>query len=205
VLDVASFWLFFVDREIRAWLPFSLRVYFTMGKSRVAVRLKEKAGRKSHNRSEDLAKLTEQYNVFIKRLEGLVAVSCRSTLAQHSWDTRANGQNLAHVIAQVHQLLRNLHTGMMAETSHSITSLSFVVSFSYLFTGSEEPARRNATTRKIKVSGPSQQSPTDVFSGPKTCDFSSFLTIPIGLFAVHFFSTVGSTTPWTPVEGYDAV
>lgn len=49
-----------------------------MGKSRVAVRLKDKAGKKSHNRSEDLARLTEQYNVFIKRLEGLVGVSLLS-------------------------------------------------------------------------------------------------------------------------------
>jgi hypothetical protein len=47
-----------------------------MGKSRVAVRLKEKVGgKKSHNKSEDLARLTERYNVFCKRLEGLVAVS----------------------------------------------------------------------------------------------------------------------------------
>jgi hypothetical protein len=41
----------------------------------VSVRLKEKAGKKSHNRSEDLSRLTEQYNVFIKQLEGLVGVS----------------------------------------------------------------------------------------------------------------------------------
>lgn len=45
-----------------------------MGKSRVAVRLKEKVGgKKSHNKSEDLAKLSEQYDVFCKRLQGLVA------------------------------------------------------------------------------------------------------------------------------------
>jgi hypothetical protein len=47
-----------------------------MAKTRVAVRLKEKVGgKKSHNKSEDLARLTERYNVFCKRLEGLVAVS----------------------------------------------------------------------------------------------------------------------------------
>jgi hypothetical protein len=46
-----------------------------MAKSRVAVRLKEKVGgKKSHNKSEDLARLTEKYNVFSKRLEGLVMV-----------------------------------------------------------------------------------------------------------------------------------
>ncbi|KAG7368794.1 hypothetical protein IV203_031537 [Nitzschia inconspicua] len=45
-----------------------------MAKTRVAVRLKEKVGgKKSHNKSEDLARLTERYNVFCKRLEGLVA------------------------------------------------------------------------------------------------------------------------------------
>jgi hypothetical protein len=50
-------------------------LFVTMGKSRVAVRLKEKVGgKKSHNKSEDLARLTERYNVFCKRLEGLVAV-----------------------------------------------------------------------------------------------------------------------------------
>jgi Holliday junction resolvase-like predicted endonuclease len=46
-----------------------------MGKTRVGVRLKEKVGgKKSYNKSEDLARLTEKYNVFCKRLEGLVAV-----------------------------------------------------------------------------------------------------------------------------------
>jgi hypothetical protein len=46
-----------------------------MAKSRVAVRLKEKVGgKKSHNKSQDLARLTEKYNIFSKRLEGLVAV-----------------------------------------------------------------------------------------------------------------------------------
>ncbi|MGK3743163.1 MAG: hypothetical protein ACI8RD_012894 [Bacillariaceae sp.] len=51
-----------------------------MGKSRVAVRLKEKVrGSKSHNKSEDLARLTEKYDAFCKRLQGLVnvRVQCR--------------------------------------------------------------------------------------------------------------------------------
>jgi hypothetical protein len=43
-------------------------------KSRVAVRLKEKVGgKKSHNKSEDLARLSAQYDVFCKRLQGLLS------------------------------------------------------------------------------------------------------------------------------------
>ena len=46
-----------------------------MGKSRVAVRLKEKVrGSKSHNKSEDLTRLTEKYDAFCKRLQSLVNV-----------------------------------------------------------------------------------------------------------------------------------
>eukprot|EP00536_Pseudo-nitzschia_multiseries_P004504 jgi/Psemu1/318447/estExt_fgenesh1_pm.C_750001 len=45
-----------------------------MKKNRTAIRIKQKVqGKKSHNKSEDLARLTEQYNVFTKRLQGLVA------------------------------------------------------------------------------------------------------------------------------------
>jgi hypothetical protein len=44
-----------------------------MGKARVGVRLKEAVGgKKSHNRSQDLVKLTEQYDVFCKRLRALI-------------------------------------------------------------------------------------------------------------------------------------
>ena len=49
-----------------------------MGKSRVAVRLKEKVrGSKSHNKSEDLTRLTEKYDAFCKRLQSLVNVRNR--------------------------------------------------------------------------------------------------------------------------------
>mmetsp|Transcript_54629 Transcript_54629/g.132662 ORF Transcript_54629/g.132662 Transcript_54629/m.132662 type:complete len:553 (+) Transcript_54629:149-1807(+) len=42
-------------------------------KSRVAVRLKERVGgKKSHNKSEDLARLQAKYDVFCKRLQGLL-------------------------------------------------------------------------------------------------------------------------------------
>ena len=45
-----------------------------MGKARVGVRLKEAVGaKKSHYKSEDLAKLNEKYDVFTKQLAGLIA------------------------------------------------------------------------------------------------------------------------------------
>jgi hypothetical protein len=44
-----------------------------MAKSRVASRVKAAVGGKSLNESQDLVKLTENYNVFVKRLQALVA------------------------------------------------------------------------------------------------------------------------------------
>jgi hypothetical protein len=45
----------------------------TMAKTRVATRLKDAVGgKKSHNQSQDLVQLTEKYNVFVKRLQGLI-------------------------------------------------------------------------------------------------------------------------------------
>ena len=44
-------------------------------KSRVKTKLKQKVSKKkSHNSSEDLTKLTENYNAFCKKLDGLVKV-----------------------------------------------------------------------------------------------------------------------------------
>jgi len=52
-----------------------------MGKSRISVRLKDKVrGSKSHNKSEDLALITEKYNAFCKRLQGLI----NALLNQHA-------------------------------------------------------------------------------------------------------------------------
>jgi len=52
-----------------------------MGKSRIAVRLKDKVrGSNSHNKSEDLALITEKYNAFCKRLQGLI----KALLSQHA-------------------------------------------------------------------------------------------------------------------------
>jgi len=52
-----------------------------MGKSRISVRLKDKVrGSKSHNKSEDLALITEKYNAFCKRLLGLI----NALLNQHA-------------------------------------------------------------------------------------------------------------------------
>ena len=50
-----------------------------MGKTRATIRLKQKVqGKKSHNKSEDLTRLTEQYNAFTNRLQGLVSVRART-------------------------------------------------------------------------------------------------------------------------------
>ena len=50
-----------------------------MAKSRVKTKLKQKVSKKkSHNTSEDLAKLTEDYNAFCTKLQGLVKVCVES-------------------------------------------------------------------------------------------------------------------------------
>ena len=48
--------------------------HLTMAKARVATRVKAAVGgQKSLNTSQDLVQLTERYNVFCKRLQGLIA------------------------------------------------------------------------------------------------------------------------------------
>lgn len=49
-------------------------LFTTMAKTRVATRVKAAVGgKKSYNESQDLVNLTEKYNAFVKRLQGLIA------------------------------------------------------------------------------------------------------------------------------------
>jgi len=51
-------------------------------KARIKTKLKQKVSKKpSHNQSEDLAKLTEQYNAFCTRLQELLKVRFRIVIA----------------------------------------------------------------------------------------------------------------------------
>jgi hypothetical protein len=74
-----------------------------MAKSRVATRVKSAVGGKSLNQSQDLVKLTENYNAFAKRLQALVAAlkehfKCMNALANSRLLVRRNLRKSQYII-----------------------------------------------------------------------------------------------------------
>jgi len=95
-----------------------------MGKNRTAIRIKQKVqGKKSHNKSEDLARLTEQYNDFTKRLQGLVSALVNQHAAMEQL-SKAKFQVAQHLAVLTKDTVLYEATGQTAGADRSSDSVN---------------------------------------------------------------------------------